>query len=125
MVSNTLISQREMVFNTFVSQLIQLQQDGKGAISGPSNSPGLNPRTRVLQCLESTSALGAGEICFFEDVPYVCTVTKPEISASNDNQSSQCIDHIAANIACSDGTFLCKKSLSEIEAVGGWAQHIH
>ena len=102
-----------------------LCKDGIAAIIGPSISPGLNSRTRVLQCLESTSALRAGEICFFKDIPYVCTDTKPENFAKNEDQSPQCIDHIAANIACSDELYLCKKSSIKIEVVGGWAQYIH
>jgi hypothetical protein len=102
-----------------------LCKDGIAAISSPSISPGLNPRARVSQCLESTSALRLGELCFFNGVPYVCTDIKPEILSTTVDPSPQCIDHLAANIACSDGAFLCQKSSIESDNVGGWVQYIH
>ncbi len=104
---------------------ILLCKDGIATISDPIISADLNLRMKIPQCLESTSALREDECCFFNDVPYVCTDRKPEFLAINDDISPQCIDHIVANIACSDGKFLCQKSSSKIEAVGGWAQSIH
>ncbi len=102
-----------------------LCKDGIAAIIGPSISPSLNPPKQVRQCLDSTTTLRAGEICFFKNVPYVCTDNKPENVATDEDRSQQCIEHIAANIACSEESFLCKKSSGEPEAVGGWAQYTH
>ena len=102
-----------------------LCKDGATTMSGQSTSAGQNTRSQVLQCLAATSALKEGEFCVFKEVPYICTDTKPEFYLATNYDTLPCLDHIAANITCSEERFLCQKILSETEKIGGWAQYVH